>query len=355
MWCISNGEAETVRVQLKPAPHLKKDDYSMDFSELAIKSRYARGNVFTKYDVKSVTLRSKGVSTLGGRKVWFDPDILRINYDGQGTYLGEFQSDDRVLVITKTGNYFLNTFELTAHFDDNILRVEKFDPEKVWSLAFYDGEQNYFYGKRFQLDASIKPQNFLGDNPKSYIVLLNDRNEAIFQLTFKDETREDQVIVMADFIGVKTPKGKGKRFTTLELEKITDITPAPPVQEEPESPDSNGDFEAEEPVKEVEEEVVEEAPVVVEPIETEPEPEPAAEEQPVEEVKPVKKNKPEKKPAEDAKPAEDEATSKPKKKSSSKKKEEPVPELDVPFEIVSKMPEDSMPYRADEDGQLSLF
>ena len=348
-----NGEAETVRVQLKPAPHLKKDDYTMDFSELAIKSRYARGNVFTKYDVKSVSLRSKGVSTLGGRKVWFDPDILRINYDGQGTYLGEFQSDDRVLVITKTGNYYLNTFEPTAHFEDNLLRVEKFDPEKVWSLAFFDGEQNYYYGKRFQLDATAKPQNFLGESPKSFISLLSDRNEATFRIVLKDETKEDIVVEMADFIGVKTPKGKGKRFTTLEVKKITDITPALP---EPEPEEEVAPEEAEEvmleeteaPVEEGTEALVEET--TEQPVEEGEE----TEETPVEDnQQEEEKNVEEEKPTVEEKPAEE---PKPKRKTSTrKKKEEPVPELNVPFQIVSNMPEDSMPVIADEDGQLSLF
>ncbi len=366
-----NGEAETVRVQLKPAPHLKKDDYTMDFSELAIKSRYARGNVFTKYDIKSVTLRSKGASTLGGRKVWFDPDILRINYDGQGTYLGEFQSEDHVLVITRNGNYFLSSFDLTAHFEDNILRIEKFNPEKVWSLAFYDGEQNYYYGKRFLLDATAKPQSFLGDNPQSRIIILNDREEAVFLLSFKDETKEDLVIEMADFIGVKTPKGKGKRFTTLDIKKITDITPAPPAPEEPET-DLSGPGEEISDTEGQEEQTVEQPAPVQEETPSQPEkpaeePQPAEEEsKPVEEeTKPVEEEqKPaeeEQKPAkEEPKPAEAEtkpaeAETKPKKKASAKKKAEPEPEVPVPFEIISKMPEDSMPFKADEDGQLSLF
>ena len=346
-----NGEAETVRVQLKQAPHLKKDDYTMDFSTLAIKSRYARGNVFTKYDVKSVTLRTKGVSTLGGRKVWFDPDILRINYDGQGTYLGEFQSDDRVLVITKSGNYYLNTFDPTAHFDDDILRVEKFNPEKVWSLAFFDADQNYFYGKRFQLDAMAKAQNFLGDNPASYMSVLNDRNEAVFQITFKDANKEDLVVVMADFIGVKTPKGKGKRFSTLEIAKITDITPAPPEPEPAPEGDDEPDFDPEEePTNETTEEVVEN---VEEPVEE-------VVEAPVEEVVEEPKEEPKEEPQpEEKEPKEEEP--KTKKKTSSRKKKEPeaekpaAPEVPVPFEIISNVPEDSMPYQADEDGQLSLF
>ncbi|MBR6508885.1 MAG: DNA gyrase/topoisomerase IV subunit A, partial [Paludibacteraceae bacterium] len=128
-----NGEAEVIKVALKPALHLKKLEVSKDLSELAVKSRSARGNLLTKYDVKSITLKQKGRSTLGGRKVWFDPDVLRINYDAQGMYLGEFQDDDRVLVIMQNGDYFLNTFEETAHFEQGWLRIEKFDPEKIWS------------------------------------------------------------------------------------------------------------------------------------------------------------------------------------------------------------------------------
>ena len=138
-----NGEAEVIKIQLKPALHLKKLEVIKDLSELAIKSRTARGNVLTKYDVKSITLKQKGHSTLGGRKVWFDPDILRLNYDGQGKYLGEFTDEDRILVITNTGGYYLTNFDLTAHFDQNIWRIEKFDSEKVWSLAMWIADLGY--------------------------------------------------------------------------------------------------------------------------------------------------------------------------------------------------------------------
>ena len=332
-----NGEAEKVRVQLKPAPHLKKDDFTMDFSELAIKSRYARGNVFTKYEVKSVSLRSKGASTLGGRKVWFDPDILRINYDGQGTYLGEFQSDDRVLVITRNGSYYLNTFDLTAHFEDNILRIEKFDPDKVWALAFYDADQHYYYGKRFTLDATAKPQNFLGDNPESRIVVLCDHEEALFKLYFQDESREPVEFVMAEFIGVKSPKAKGKRFTTLDVAQIEDITPVP----EPEP-------EQEEPVQEQEQEEPEQEQV--EPEQEQEEPELEQEEPEQEQAEPEQEQaEPEQ---EQAEPEIPETPEKPKKERKPKK---PAPEVGVPFQIISDMPEDSKPYKADEDGQLSLF
>lgn len=231
-----NGEAEVIRVQLKPALHLKKVEVTKDLSELAVKSRSARGNVLTKYEVKSITLKQKGHSTLGGRKVWFDPDVLRINYDAQGTYLGEFWDEDRILVITTTGDYYLTTFELTAHFDQNILRIEKFDADKVWSLAMWNADLGYYYGKRFQLDAQPKSQNMLGDNSSSRIVILTDRDKAMFRLVFTDDTKTDMDIIMSDFIDVKSPKAKGKRFSTLDITRIEDITP---VHEPAPSEDSN--------------------------------------------------------------------------------------------------------------------
>ena len=238
-----NGEAEVIKVQLKPALHLKKLEVIKDLSELAIKSRTARGNVLTKYEVKAITLKQKGRSTLGGRKVWFDPDILRLNYDGQGIYLGEFVEEDRILVITKNGDYYLTTFELTAHFDQNILRIEKFDSDKVWSLAMWNADLGYYYGKRFQLDAQLKSQNMLGENSDSKIALLSDREEAIFRITFVDETKPEMEVLMAEFIEAKSPKAKGKRFSTLDVAKIEDITPEPEVVEEEmdeENDDTNG-------------------------------------------------------------------------------------------------------------------
>ena len=227
-----NGEAEVIKIQLKPALHLKKMEVIKDLSELAIKSRTARGNVLTKYDVKSITLKQKGHSTLGGRKVWFDPDILRLNYDGQGMYLGEFTDDDRILVITNNGGYYLTNFDLTAHFDQNIWRIEKFDSEKVWSLAMWNADLGYYYGKRFVMDAQAKLQNMLGENSDSKMTILTDREEALFRITFADENRPPMEVLMSDFIEAKSPKAKGKRFSTLDITKIEDITPEPPVEPE---------------------------------------------------------------------------------------------------------------------------
>ena len=236
-----NGEAEVIRVALKPALHLKKLEVIKDLSELAIKSRTARGNVLTKYDVKSITLKQKGHSTLGGRKVWFDPDVLRLNYDGQGMYLGEFVEDDRILVITTTGDYYTTSFDLTAHFDQNFWRIEKFDRDKVWSLAMWNADLGYYYGKRFQLDAQAKSQNMLGENADSKMTILTDREEATFQLTFADETKATMEVIMSDFIEVKSPKAKGKRFATWEVAKIEDITPEPEPEPEPEEEEMDGE------------------------------------------------------------------------------------------------------------------
>ena len=229
-----NGEAEVIRIQLKPALHLKKLEVIKDLSELAIKSRTARGNVLTKYDVKAITLKQKGHSTLGGRKVWFDPDILRLNYDGQGLYLGEFTDDDRILVITNNGGYYLTNFDLTAHFDHNIWRIEKFNSEKVWSLAMWNADLGYYYGKRFQMDAQTKLQNMLGENSDSKMTILTDREEAIFRITFVDETKLPMEVLMSEFIEAKSPKAKGKRFSTLDIAQIEDITPEPEMEEEDE-------------------------------------------------------------------------------------------------------------------------
>lgn len=235
-----NGEAEVVRVALKPALHLKKLEVIKDLSELAIKSRTARGNVLTKFEVKSITLKQKGHSTLGGRKVWFDPDVLRLNYDGQGMYLGEFTNDDRILVITNNGGYYLTNFDLTAHFDQHIWRIEKFDSEKVWSLAMWNADLGFYYGKRFQLDAQAKLQNMLGENGDSKMTILTDREEAVFKITFADETKMAVEVIMSEFIETKSPKAKGKRFSTLEIAQIEDITPEPEIVE-PEPEEEEGD------------------------------------------------------------------------------------------------------------------
>jgi topoisomerase-4 subunit A len=231
-----NAEAEVIRVTLKPKPRLNKLVFEKDFSEIAIKGRQSMGNILTKNDILKIALKAKGGSTLGGRQVWFDRDVLRLNYDNRGEYLGEFQSEDSILVVSSKGSFYTTTFDLSNHFDKDILVIEKFDSNKVWSVALFDAEQNYYYLKRFQFEASQKPQNFLGDNAESRLIHFSDVDFPRFEVVFGggDSFRESLVVDAEEFIGVKSFKAKGKRLTTYEVETINELEPirfAPPKED----------------------------------------------------------------------------------------------------------------------------
>ncbi len=236
-----NGEAETIKVVLKPKPRQKLLSFEKDFSEIAIKGRGSMGNILTKADVHKISLKQRGNSTLGGRKVWFDADVLRLNYDGRGDELGEFQSDDQILVILRTGEFYTTNFDLSNHYDDNILIIEKFNSAKVWTAALYDADQKYPYLKRFTLEAGSKRQNFLGDNPKSRLLLLSDEAYPRIEVVFggHDAFREPLTIDAEEFIGVKGFKAKGKRISTFEVETINELEPTRVATEE--QPQNNDD------------------------------------------------------------------------------------------------------------------
>lgn len=223
-----NGEAEVVKVTLKPIPRLKKLFIDVDFSELSIKGRGARGNLVTRNEVHRFSLKEKGKSTLGGRKVWFDPDILRLNYDARGNYLGEFWPDDLVLIILKNGEYYTSSFDASNHYDDNILRLEKYRPKHVWTAIVRDADQqNYPYLKRFTFEPSAKKQSFIGDNKKSELLWLSDNPGARFELNFSepDTFRGPVEIHSHEFIAVKSFRAKGKRLTTYPLDSIKELEP----------------------------------------------------------------------------------------------------------------------------------
>ena len=222
-----NGEAEVIRVALKPKPRLFKLNFEKDFSEIAIKGRQSMGNILTKNDIQKITLKQKGGSTLGGRKVWFDRDVLRLNYDSRGEFLGEFQSDDLILIIASNGNYYTSSFDLSNHYEKDIMVIEKFDSNKVWTVALWDAEQQFNYLKRFQLEASQKIQNFLGENTESRLLLMTDLDYPRFEVVFggNDAFREALIIDGEDFIGVKSYKARGKRITTFEVETINELEP----------------------------------------------------------------------------------------------------------------------------------
>ncbi len=234
-----NGEAETIKVTLKPNPRIKKIVFEKDFSEIAIKGRQSMGNILSKNDVHKIALKHRGGSTLGGRKVWFDADVLRLNYDERGQYLGEFHSDDLILVAMENGDFYTTNFDLNNHYEQGIRIIEKFDANKVWSAALYDADQQgYPYLKRFTFEASAKKLNYLGENKNNRLIQLTDVVYPRIQVTFggADKFREPLEIDVEEFIGVKSYKAKGKRMTTFEVESIVELEPLrfPIEEKEPE-------------------------------------------------------------------------------------------------------------------------
>ncbi len=242
----SNGEAEIIKITLKPQEKLKKLVFEKDFSEVEIKGRTARGNQLTKHEIYRILLKAHGGSTLGGLKVWWDPDVQRINYDEHGEYLGEFLNDEQILVVLPTGEYYLTNFDANNHYEQNILRIEKFKPKKVWTAVLWDAEnQNQPYIKRFVFEDSKKKQSFLGENPNSQLILLTDTPYPRLQLTFlePDTFRGPLEVDAEEYIAVKGFKAKGKRLTTYALDQVTELEPTRFPEEEGE----------EEPVEEIEE------------------------------------------------------------------------------------------------------
>ncbi|MCR5365195.1 MAG: DNA gyrase/topoisomerase IV subunit A [Prevotella sp.] len=223
-----NGEAEVIKVTLDPAPKLKRIFFDKDFSEVLIKGRAAKGNLLTKFQVHRIGLKSHGHSTLGGRKVWYDPDVNRLNYDEHGQLLGEFNDGDQILVILKNADYYLAGFDANVHFEDDIDRLEKYEPEKVWSCVLYDADnQGYPYVKRFVMEASKRKQNYLGENENSQQILLTDTYYPRLLVTYggNDAFRGSEEIDVEQFIAVKGFKAKGKRLTTWQIESIIELEP----------------------------------------------------------------------------------------------------------------------------------
>lgn len=226
-----NGEAEVIKVTLKPNPKLRRIFFEMSFSELAVKGRGSRGNLLTRLDVHKITLKSHGASTLGGRKVWFDYDVQRLNFDERGDYLGEFHSDDMVLVMLDNGDFYTTNFDPNNHYESTgLMRVEKFDETKVWTAVLYDADNdNNLYIKRFNFEraSQTRHQNFMGDNPNCKFVALTDQAFPRFQVSFAapDDFREPLVVDAEEFIAVKGFKAKGKRMTTFNVAKVEELEP----------------------------------------------------------------------------------------------------------------------------------
>ena len=217
MWFSANhnGEAETVRVQLRPRPKLKKTSLEYDFSELAIKSRSARGNLVTKNVIQKITLRSKGVSTIEGKDIWFDSDIQKLNDDGHGQYLGKFSGNDKVLAVFRNGTWYTTSYDTVNRYQGELLRIEKFDPDKTFTALYWDGASKSFYVKRFSFTVSDNtPQSFISDDPKSKLLDLSDDRHPRFEVSWKTDDRQPEAVDAEEWIAKKGVAAKGKKCTS---------------------------------------------------------------------------------------------------------------------------------------------
>lgn len=225
-----NGEAEIIKVTLDPDPKKKRQNIFLekDFADVMIKGRSAKGNLLTKNSIHRIGLKSHGHSTLGGRKVWFDPDVRRLNYDEHGRFLGEFSDNDNILVILDNGEFYITNFDVNNHYEDHILRLEKWDEAKIWTAVLFDADNDaYPYIKRFSMDAKKNHQNFLGENANSRLILLTDTAFPRLKVIYggADAIHPAEEIDAEQFIGQKSFKAKGKRITTLKIEKIEELEP----------------------------------------------------------------------------------------------------------------------------------
>lgn len=227
-----NGEAEVVTVHLRHLQRLKKLKFDIDFSEQAIKGRGAGGNMVTKYPVKRIEFKEGGVSTLGARKIWWDPTVQRLNGDGRGNFLGDFQPDDKILVLLDTGEYKLSGFDLSTHFDDNMIHLEKWIAEKAVSCVYYDGDKETWFVKRFLIESSSKKVLFISEHESSrlgavttnMIPLMSVRYNKKFKHT---RDKEDDIMNVADFIAVKGVKAIGNKLSTLPVTEVVVADPDP--------------------------------------------------------------------------------------------------------------------------------
>ena len=225
-----NGEAEIIKITLDPDLSKKRQSIFIekDFSDIIIKGRAAKGNLLTRRTIRRIGLKSHGHSTLGGRKVWFDPDVNRINYDENGRFLGEFNDDEYILVVLDNGEFYITNFDPNNHYEDNILRLEKWDEHKIWTAVLYDADnEGYPYIKRFTMDATKRHQNFLGENVNSKLILLTDTVYPRIKVTYGgvDAVRPAEEIDAEQFIAQKSFKAKGKRLSTWNIGSIEEIEP----------------------------------------------------------------------------------------------------------------------------------
>lgn len=226
-----NGEAERIRVFLKNKPGLRRLVFDYDFKELAVKGRASMGNILSRNSIKKIVLENEGHSTLGARKLWFDESIKRLNAEERGSYLGEFKAQDKILTITKSGYYRLANFDLSTHFDEDSMHIEKFNPQKPITAVYFDGEIQRFYMKRFTIEETDKKMLFIDEHPDSYLLTISTDWRPVLELDFdkKANKRElpEETVDCAQFIGEKSYKAKGKRLSNHILKSVNWLEPLP--------------------------------------------------------------------------------------------------------------------------------
>lgn len=233
-----NGEAEVVTVNLRQAGSIKKLKWDIDFADVIIKGRGAKGNIVTKYSVKRIELKEKGVSTLKPRKIWFDDVVRRLNVDGRGELIGEFRGDDLLLIITQKGIAKTIQPVLTSHFDENMIVLEKYNPEKPISAIYWEGEKERFYVKRFLIENENKEENFITEHPKSYLEIVSTDWLPVVEVEFPKprgkDPKESLIVELEDFIAVKGIKAMGNQLTSEKVKNINLMDSLPYEENEPE-------------------------------------------------------------------------------------------------------------------------
>ncbi|MBQ4287973.1 MAG: DNA gyrase/topoisomerase IV subunit A [Bacteroidales bacterium] len=325
-----NGEAEVLRISLRPRPKLKKSTLEYDFSTLAVKGKGARGNVVSKNPIARIQLKAKGVSTLGGKKIWYDADVQKLNEDARGLFLGEFEAEDKVLAIFTNGTFYTTSFDLSNRYQGEVLDICKFDPEATYTATYWDGKAKAFYVKRFSfVESDNTPQSFISQERGSYLVGITADEEPRIELTFggKSSAHEPEILQAESFIGKKGYTAKGKKCSALEVASVKFLE-SPKAEDEPETDSEDAQEPDTEPVQEPEAQPVQEPETqpVQEP-EAQPEPTPEPEPQPAPEPEPTPEPEPLPEPG---LPLEHEHQPEPKPKAKAKpkarKKAEPKPE-----------------------------
>ncbi|MFI3328258.1 MAG: DNA gyrase/topoisomerase IV subunit A [Rikenellaceae bacterium] len=222
-----NGEAEVLKIYFKPRARQKNPIVDLDFSSLSIKGRSSQGNLFSRYGIHKITVKQRGVSTLAGQKIWYDADVRRLNSDEHGVLLGEFKGDDKLIVWTAKNQYYITGFDIMQHFPDDTTKVERYVPNRVYSLCYFDKEQGFYYMKRFEIEMSDKIQYFLSEDGQDDLICSTSVAGAKLLVSYKGahKSRPEDEVDVDEFIAVKSHRAKGKRITTMDVAKLVFVEP----------------------------------------------------------------------------------------------------------------------------------